>query len=255
MSRIPTFMLCLLLLLVPPLAQASLLPGSSGKKTVAAAGRLDGLDGKVSRISPSGTITPLQKGMPVFAGDSLATGAESSAELSMSDGSRFHLHPQTTFKIEAYRYRGKGDASESAFFQLLKGGLRTLTGAIGKLHAPSYRLRTPTATIGIRGTEYSVRMGKSLLVDVHKGEILLSNRSGQYAVAAGQSVQVRSARAVPTLRDRDTPLTPLPPGASRDGRIRIKGNVDIQASTKNTQAIAIGEGNTAVNEAGVIGGK
>lgn len=247
-------MLCLLLLLVPLLAQASLLHVSSGKKPVAA-GRLDGLNGKVNRISPSGTTTPLQKGMPIFAGDSLATGAESSAEVSMSDGSRFHLHPQTTFKIEAYRYLGKGDASESAFFQLLKGGLRTLTGAIGKLHAPSYRLRTPTATIGIRGTEYSVRMGKNLLVDVHKGEILLSNRSGQYAVAAGQSVQVRSARAVPTLRDQDTPLTPLPPGASRDGRVRIKGNVDIQASTKNTQAIAVGEGNTAVNEAGVIGGK
>lgn len=254
MPNILTVSLSLLLLLFPLFADASLLSASSDKGIVAA-GKLDGLRGKVYRISPSGKITPLQKGMPVFSGDSIEIAAESSAEVLMSDGGRLSLHPNTTFQIEAYRYRGKGDAKESAFFRLVKGGLRTITGAIGKLHPSTYRLSTRTATIGIRGTEYSVRMGKNLLVDVHKGEILLSNRSGQYAVPAGQSVLVRSARDVPTLRGAETPLIPLPPGASRDNRVRIKGNVDIQAKTENTRAIAVGEGNTAVNEAGVIGGK
>ena len=41
-----------------------------------------------------------------------------------------------------------------AFFSLLKGGFRTVSGLIGKINHEDYSVATPVATIGIRGTDY-----------------------------------------------------------------------------------------------------
>ncbi|AXQ29784.1 hypothetical protein D0B54_14355 [Solimonas sp. K1W22B-7] len=41
-----------------------------------------------------------------------------------------------------------------AFFKLLKGGFRAVSGLIGKVDRNEYRVSTPVATIGIRGTDY-----------------------------------------------------------------------------------------------------
>lgn len=41
-----------------------------------------------------------------------------------------------------------------AFFKLLKGGFRAVSGLIGKVDRNAYRISTPVATIGIRGTDY-----------------------------------------------------------------------------------------------------
>src|SRR6266480_2457135 len=94
-------------------------------------------------------------GMPVQSGDTIRVGPASNAQIRMTDESIVGLRPGTVFRIDAYEYSGQ--AEPRSIFSLLKGGFRTVTGAIGRLHSRErYAVRTPTATIGIRGTHYTV---------------------------------------------------------------------------------------------------
>jgi hypothetical protein len=64
------------------------------------------------------------------------------------------MQPRTEFRIDEYQFAGKADGSERGFFSLLKGGFRSITGIIGRANKDSYGIRTPAATIGIRGTDH-----------------------------------------------------------------------------------------------------
>ena len=119
------------------------------------------------------------RGDSIYAGETLRVGNNSYANLSFKDGSRILLRPNTEFIVEAFRYdasipeqdssppsaKGKsskfepapalqGSSGNKAFFKLLKGGFRAISGAIGKVQHQNYRVSTPVATIGIRGTDY-----------------------------------------------------------------------------------------------------
>ncbi|MGR9099819.1 MAG: hypothetical protein ACU826_04555, partial [Gammaproteobacteria bacterium] len=71
------------------------------------------------------------------------------------DGALISLHPETAFFIDEYVFR-PNEGGNRAVMKLISGGLRTLTGAIGKTDHNEYRLSTPLQTIGIRGTDYEI---------------------------------------------------------------------------------------------------
>src|SRR5258708_11347555 len=96
-------------------------------------------------------------GTTVESGDSIRVGLSSSAPIRLSDESIISLRQNTIFRLDEYSYSGQADGNEKSFFSLLKGGFRTVTGAIGRLHSrEKYQVRTATSTIGIRGTHYVV---------------------------------------------------------------------------------------------------
>jgi hypothetical protein len=96
-------------------------------------------------------------GTEVQSGDTIRVGAASNAQIRLSDESIVGLRPGTVFRVDEFIYSGQADGNERSLFTLLKGGFRTVTGAIGRLHSRErYAVRTPTATIGIRGTHYTV---------------------------------------------------------------------------------------------------
>src|SRR6266513_420793 len=96
-------------------------------------------------------------GTPVQSGDTIHVGPASNAQIRLADESIVGLRPGTIFRLDEFAYSGQGDGNERSLFTLLKGGFRTVTGAIGRLHSREhYAVRTPTATIGIRGTHYTV---------------------------------------------------------------------------------------------------
>src|SRR5438132_1295428 len=89
-------------------------------------------------------------GTPVQSGDTIRVGPASNAQIRMTDESIVGLRPGTVLRIDAYEYSGQ--AEPRSLFSLLKGGFRTVTGAIGRLHSRErYAVRTPTASIGLRG--------------------------------------------------------------------------------------------------------
>jgi hypothetical protein len=100
----------------------------------------------------------LAPGAAVNVGDTIVTGAQSYAQIRFADEALVALKPDSEFRIERYDYTGRQDGSESAVFRLAKGGLRTLTGQIGRINRDQYQLLTTQATIGIRGTHYVAQL-------------------------------------------------------------------------------------------------
>ena len=90
--------------------------------------------------------------------DLLRTGAASNLQVRFTDESIVSLKENSELRIDDFRFSGKEDGSERSFLSLLKGGLRTVTGLVGRSNHTNYRLSTVTATIGIRGTDYAATL-------------------------------------------------------------------------------------------------
>ncbi len=100
----------------------------------------------------------LQRRSPVYAGDTVVVGENGFVQIRFVDNTLIALQPNSEFVVEEYVYHGKEDGSGKLVFNLLKGGLRTISGTIGKKNEENYRMKTPVATIGIRGTHYGLRI-------------------------------------------------------------------------------------------------
>src|SRR2546427_301743 len=148
-------------------------------------------------------------GTPVQSGDTIRVGPASNAQIRMTDDSIVGLRPGTVFRIDAYEYSGQ--AEPRSIFSLLKGGFRAVTGAIGRLHnRERYAVRTPTATIGIRGTHYTVvhcdndcggadrgSIANGTYGGVTDGRIEVVNQTGEHEFAANAFFYVASAGTAP----------------------------------------------------------
>lgn len=121
-----------------------------------AQGTVQHLSGTLSVQRPDGTVGVLSENSTVRQGDVLSTQRESYAQVRFTDGGQVTLRPNTQVKIESYSYNEGRPNNDGFVMQLFKGGLRSLTGLIGKRgNRDAYRMVTSTATIGIRGTDYS----------------------------------------------------------------------------------------------------
>jgi len=159
---------------------------------LAAAGRVEFAIGGVTAIGADGRARPLTKGSEVNSGETIQT-TDGRVQVKFTDGGYMSFQPQTQFKIEDYSYNGKTDGSEKGFFRLVEGGLRAITGAIGHVNRPSYKLSTPVATIGIRGTEYVAvyrQNGQQLYMSTIDGALYVKNDQGDMVLYRGQSGEV-----------------------------------------------------------------
>jgi len=120
-------------------------------------GTVQYLSGTLSVQRPDGSVRALAERSDVFVGDVISTERDSYAQVRFTDGGQVTLRPSTQVKIEGYSYVEGQPERDNFAMQLFKGGLRSLTGLIGKrtTNRNAYRMVTSTATIGIRGTDYS----------------------------------------------------------------------------------------------------
>jgi hypothetical protein len=149
------------------------------------------------------------KGLELNAGDTIDT-REGRAQVRFSDGSYVSLQPKSVFQIKDYRFEGKTDGSEKGVFSLIKGGLRTITGLIGRVNRDNYEVETPVAIIGIRGTEYLAALGDSLTVSVGEGRVAVTNETGEFVAEAGQSIHVADQKSRPQVTSEKAFLPPEP---------------------------------------------
>ena len=114
----------------------------------------------------------LSRKAPVFSIDQVSTGAQSQAQFRMLDGALLALQSDTELLISEYK-AGAADQQGSVVMELVKGGLRTVTGSI-KGEAGNYQLKTPVGSIGIRGTTFQLSyINNIMLVGVWDGRIEL----------------------------------------------------------------------------------
>jgi hypothetical protein len=140
---------------------------------------------------------PARTGTEVRAGDLFRLGAASNAQIRLTDDSIVALRPETTFRIAEYSYRDRKPEEQRAFFDLVKGGMRTVTGVIGRLHQRNYGVNTPTATIGIRGTHYALHQSSPLVGVVTDGVISVRTQVAEILFGADQYFRVDGPNAVP----------------------------------------------------------
>jgi len=111
--------------------------------------------GEVSAVS-DGSSRELNQGDFVYVNDEIQTGARSFAVLQFTDGAKVTIRPDSKMRIETYLYAGKD--SDEATLNLVSGGLRVITGAMAKTNPENYKVRTPVALMGVRGTEFSIQL-------------------------------------------------------------------------------------------------
>lgn len=197
--------------------------------------------GDTRLLRPSSLIAPVRAGEQVRSGDRVVTGDDGQVELKFLDGAVIVVRPASEFRIELWRYDAEG---ERAFFSLVRGAVRAITGAIGRRDRDrdreEFRLNTPTATIGIRGTEFETvetrcaaagcRAGEreGLSVTVVSGRVAVTNDAGTVEVPQGATLHVR---------DRATPggfVSGGPPARARARSSPRAGGSAIGAATAGT---------------------
>ncbi|MGA9665907.1 MAG: FecR domain-containing protein [Gallionella sp.] len=123
------------------------------------AGTVGNMSGTLVVQRVDGTVTVVGPKSKLYAGDMLITAKDSYAQVEMNDGTKMTLRPNSNLRIESYQFRKEAPGDDNIVLRLLKGGFRTVTGLIGKRGNPdAYKLRAATATIGIRGTDFSTRL-------------------------------------------------------------------------------------------------
>ncbi|MCH9026050.1 MAG: FecR domain-containing protein [Proteobacteria bacterium] len=177
----------------------------------AEAGKVTFVFGQAWLDSADGTRQEVVKGMSFENGDHFSTAATGRVQLRMADGGLIALRPSTEFVIEEFSYAGSdagtADSQDRSFFSLVKGGFRSITGAVGKKDKSAYRVRTPVATIGIRGTDYDAVYCEAacepgdtgLYVGVTEGGVILTNAAGSLELGPGQYGYVADEDSAPEM--------------------------------------------------------
>lgn len=111
--------------------------------------------GVVTAQNPAGETRTLAKGSSLFEKDRVKTADKSFAMLKLADDTKIAVRPNSEFVLDKFN---QGAGQEAEELRLLKGGLRALTGAIGKQKPEAVKVNTPYASIGIRGTDFAARL-------------------------------------------------------------------------------------------------
>ena len=120
-------------------------------------GTVQNLSGTISVQKPDGSVKLLSKGAEFTKGDTIETQNGSYAQVKMADGAVMTMKPGTRVKLDDYVFNKDEPAQDKSAVSLLRGGLRMVTGLIGKRgNQDALQLGTATATIGIRGTTFNV---------------------------------------------------------------------------------------------------
>jgi len=149
-------------------------------------------------------------------GDVLVSEGRSFARIRFTDGGNLLVRPNSRIVVERYQFEAERPEDDSVSMNLVRGGMRAITGTVGSRSSDRHVTTTATATIGIRGTHYGLQqcagdctdlsnisgrpLEDGLHIDVLKGSVTARNEAGELIVAAGQFGYVRDARTPPALR-------------------------------------------------------
>ena len=151
--------------------------------------------GTLAAKKPDGTTRVLSPRSEVGSGDVISTERESHAQIRFADGGEVTLKPNTSLKLETFRFAKDKPKEDSFLTTLLTGGFRMVTGLVGSRSRNKLSVGTATATIGIRGTTFSAhdclasacaQLKPGVYVGVSNGAIIVRNPAGQLRLAAGQ---------------------------------------------------------------------
>ena len=156
------------------------------------------LSGNVTARSATEPVRSLKQGDVVTEGMRVQTGPASKAVLRFDDGQVVALKSATSLTLNSYKYDAQNAGAGQIVMSLVTGGLRVITGAVGRTNRPGWSLRTPTATMGIRGTDVLVAIANGDYAQVIDGSISLTTQKGVHVVNAGQTAFSAGPNVLPS---------------------------------------------------------
>lgn len=187
--------------------------------------------GKVSQLKGlafvvrNGVRYLLALDMDVLDGDVISTGDGGRIEMRLKDDTILTLGDKTTFAINDYDFQGDSGVAK---FRLHTGAFKIVSGIIARVNRNAFFVRTPVATIGIRGTEFwaGTLEGKFNVVLLGGTGIYVENASGRVDITEVGHGTTIEAPGIPVTGDdyleemrqvyglrpppMDPPSTPIP---------------------------------------------
>ena len=192
----------------------------------------------------NGAVVKLTRGAEVQTGDTLRVGEASNMQVRFTDEGITALRSNSEFRIDDYKFEEKTNIGKS-FFSLVKGGMRAITGLIGRHNRDNYAVKAATATIGIRGTHFVLaqcagdcfnkdgsQAEDGLFGGVTDGRIAVTNQAGEKEFGKNEFFHVPSANALPK------PLL-APPSFLRD---QLEGQAKSKEGKPPAGTVAAAEG-------------
>lgn len=158
---------------------------------LAASAVVTSVTGTVQAQTGAAPSRPVRQGDEVAQGDTVITGAASSAVLKFDDGQIAALTANSRMTITAYQYN-PGTETGNVLLSLITGGMRAITGVIGRRTPDRVAYRAATATIGVRGTDTTIATSQgNVVVTVTEGSISFTMNNQTVIVPTGQAIHAR----------------------------------------------------------------
>lgn len=191
-------------------------------------GTVSNLSGTLSVNRADGTVSLLSEKSEVRQGDVITTERDSYALVRFPDGAQVTLRPRTQVRLEQFNFEKDSPEKDGFVLGLLKGGMRAVTGLVGKRgNRDSFRLATTTATIGIRGTDFTAidipagqasgGLNPGVYFKVAEGAIALRSGGADVLVGAGQTGYSASPTVTPQIVPPPPNLPQIAPPRSFEG--------------------------------------
>jgi hypothetical protein len=171
-------------------------------------GQITQSSGYVTVASPQAAPKAAGSGEPIESGQMVTVGEGARAVIKFQDGQVIALQSKSVFKVNSYKYDQTAPQKGESFFSLLEGGLRAVTGLIGTNNRAGWKLATPTATMGIRGTDFMAVVQQGVYVKVESGAVAATNSAGTTVFTAGQTGIIASGSTLGAV----VPASSIPAG-------------------------------------------
>lgn len=169
-----------------------------------------------AEVERAGTKRELKAGDAIQTGDQLTTANRGQLSWVMDDGAMAAMSGNSTMTLDGYTKPASATSGGGRLLMsLTRGAFRAISGLVGKIGSDEYRVDTPVATMGIRGTTYSAAwcqddcseasrgaagtLANGLYVLVEDGVVEIVNPAGRLRVNAGQRAYVASLNDAPVL--------------------------------------------------------
>jgi hypothetical protein len=137
---------------------AAILLGFTAAALAADVGEIKILKG-AAHLERGNERLPLRVGMPVQETDKVVTGDDGTVGITFADNSLLSVGPNSVFAIDRYVFDSTTHAGQFES-TLSKGTLAVISGKMVKQSPDAMRVRTPSAIMGVRGTEFIVRVDR-----------------------------------------------------------------------------------------------
>lgn len=199
--------------------------------------------GKASRLTAEGASAAIARGNPVYVGDQITTSSNGHVHIRFVDDALVSVRPGSQLLIERYDFDPQSPELSAVKFRLEEGITRSISGEAARNARERFRLNTPIAAIGVRGTDFVVSTdNSSTRAQVYEGTIVLAPYSDVCSVDAlgpclANSLELSGDNLQVAALDGSTPLPRLLPPQSVRNSSRMREEAQAAIAGAESQAL------------------